>query len=295
MRRLVSLLTVGMLVAACGGAPTGGGGGGGATQAAGLPTDAGGGGGGGGASGGRPSGAKVRVVNLYNDGTGAPTSIDVYAAPWVLEGAKPLLSVPYGTATDFFDPTVADDQGDMFLSFYRHGQTGNGNELISQTETLKGGEVITFMLMSDAEKADDGTPKLFLQALFHGSSDFYDATPAPGQGILLVNMHGISGIVQAPEGTSWFLSRGQGCMKAIGDDQYTTTAAGPGDGTRYALDPGDYSFSLNPVAPDAAADCTTPPLISGLKASLVADQTTLLVVYAASATDIRSMVLSLAK
>jgi hypothetical protein len=290
MRRLVSFATVMVLVVACGGTPTVSGDAS-STPGAGLSTDAVGG-----DTGGRPSGAKVRVVNVYNDGTGSPGSIDVYAAPWVLAGAKPLLSVPYGTATDFFDPTVSDEQGDMFLSFYRHGQTGNGTELMSQDETLKGGEVITFVLMSDAEKAADGSPKLYLQALFHGPRDsFSDATPAPGQGILLVNMHGTEGIVQAPVGTSWFLGAGTGCKKAIGDDQYTQTAAGPGDGTRYAFDPGDLVVSLNPSAADAGADCSTPPLISGVKVNIVADQTTLLIVYAAAATDIRTMALSLAK
>src|SRR4051794_33105301 len=122
MQRFLSLVAVGFLLAACGGASPGGGG----AQTGGLPTDkpdvtddgaaAG--------PGGRPSGATVRIVNVYNGGDKA-ASIDVYAAPWVSDGATPLLTVPYGTVTEFFDPTVADEAGDMFLSFYRHGETGN--------------------------------------------------------------------------------------------------------------------------------------------------------------------------
>lgn len=292
MRRLISLVAIGVLLAACGGGTGDGGQTGGAeTAGPGLPTDAGGGN-----SGGRPSGAKVRVVNVYNDGSGSPASIDVYPEPWVLDGATPLLSVPYGTVSEFFDPTVADDQGDMFLSFYRHGQTGNGTELISKTETLKGTEIITYVLMSDAEKAEDGSPKLYLQPLFHHpGSDLFDATAQPGNGVVLVNMHGISGIVTAPEGTTWFLGAGQGCKKAIGDDEFTLTAAGPGDGSRYEFAPGDYSLSLHPSLPDTFPDCSTAALVSGVNVNVVADQATLLVVYAPSATDIKTMVLPLAK
>ena len=69
--------------------------------------------------------------------TAEPGPIDIYPDPWVDAGAKPLISIPYGTVSDYFDPTVADEQGDMFLSAYRSGETGNGNALADQTETLK--------------------------------------------------------------------------------------------------------------------------------------------------------------
>ena len=291
MQRLLSIVAVGVLVAACGGGsgtPTGTSG---ATQGVqpGATVDSGGGN----TAGGKPSRAKVRIVNVYNGGSKA-ASIDVYAAPWVDAGAKPLLTVPYGTATEFFDPTVADDQGDMFLVFYRHGETGNGNELISKTETLKGGETITYVLMSDHETRDDGTPKLFLQPLFHkpGGGEF-DATPGPGKGLLLVNMHGIEPAVTAPEGTAWYLSAGSGCVPSISDSDGSLTAAGPGDGTIYAFDAGDITVSLHPVASDSAADCTTPALISGIKATIEAGKESLLVVWAPAASELKSMVLPL--
>lgn len=291
MRRLLSLVAVGALVAACGG-PTGNTGqtSGTGTVAPGSPTDAGGG------SGGRASGAKVRIVNVYNGGPTA-ASIDVYAAPWVVSGATPLLSVPYGTASEFFDPTVADEQGDMFLSFYRHGETGNGTEVMSQTETLKGGEVITYVLMSDAETRDDGTPKLYLQSLFHGSTGgVLSATPQPGNGVILVNMHGLAPAVPKPgDGGSWFMSTGKGCTKAIGNDEFTLDAAWPGDGTRYELAPGDYTLSFHPSPVGDIPDCSTTPTLAGVRAKVNAAETTLVVAYAPSATDIRTIVLSLAK
>jgi hypothetical protein len=284
------MVLVGVLVAACGGA-----GGPGQTEgtvpATGNPDASSGPGGGG--PGGRPSGAKVRIVNVYNGGSTA-ASIDVYAAPWVLEGATPLLSVPYGTATEFFDPTVADDAGDMFLSFYRHGETGNGTEVMSQTETLKGGEIITYVLMSDADTRDDGTPVLQLQSLYHApGGGTFDATPPPGKGVLIANMHGIEPAVATPDGVSWYLSAGQGCKKSMNDAADTLTAAGPGDGTEYVFDPGDYSLSLHDSAPGAFPDCSSTPLISGIKATVVADKTMVVVVYAPTATEIKSMVLPL--
>jgi hypothetical protein len=292
MRRLLVLVAVAVLFAACGGA-TGGGPGqtsGPETAGPGLPTNGGGGG-----ALGRPSGAKVRVVNAYNGGSGVP-SIDVFAGTPGASGATPLLSVPYGTASDFFDPTVLDEQGDMLLTFYRHGQTDSAAELMNQTETLSGTEIITFVLTSGAEKADDGSPKLFLQAFFNDPGDVYfDATPQPGKGVVYVDMRGVDAVVGAPQGTDWFLSAGQGCKKAIGNDEFTLDAAGPGDGARYEFDPGDYTLSLHPSAPGVVPDCSAPALVSGVNVSVAADQTMLVVVYASSATDVRSMVLSLAK
>jgi hypothetical protein len=294
MQRLLSMVAVGFLLAACGGSP------GGPTQTGttgidDTPTSGPDATSDGAGPGGRPSGATVRIVNVYNGGDKA-ASIDVYAAPWVLEGASPLLTVPYGTATEFFDPTVADDAGDMFLSFYRHGETGNGNEIMSQTETLKGGEIITYLLMSDAETRDDGTPKLYLQSLYHSpSGGAFDATPEPGKGMLVANMHGIEPAVTAPEGTTWYLAAGgDGCKKSINDGADTLTAAGPGDGSKYVFDAGSYSLSLHPSLPDGSfPDCSTTALISGIDFTAEAGKTSVLVVYAPTATDIKSMVLPL--
>ncbi|MEO8273462.1 MAG: hypothetical protein ABI620_05315 [Chloroflexota bacterium] len=284
---MLSLVAIGALLAACGGAagdgPTNG-----AETRGPDATIAGDGG-----TAGKPSGAKVRIVNVYNGGPTAP-SIDVYAAPWVVEGATPLLTVPYGTATDFFDPTVSDESGNMFLSFYRHGETGNGVEVMSQTETLKGGEIITYILMSDHENRDDGTPKLYMQSLYHDPSSGFDATPEPGMGVLLVNMHGVEpAVTRPPDGESWYLRAGDGCTKGIGDADYTLTAAGPGDGSKYAFVPGEYSLSLHPSTAGVFPDCSTPALISGMKVTIDAGLTTLLVVYAPAATDLKTMVLPL--
>lgn len=291
MRRLLSLVAVCALVAACGGTGGDGPANGMVTAGPGATTSGENGG-----SRGQPSGAKVRIVNVYNGGPTA-ASIDVYAAPWVLDGATPLLSVPYGTASEFFDPTVADDQGNMFLSFYRHGETGNGTEVMSQTETLKGGEVITYVLMSDAEMREDGTPKLYLQSLFHGSTGgVLAATAAPDNGVILVNMHGLEPAVAQPaDGGSWFMSTGKGCTKAIGNDEFTLDAAWPGDGTRYELAPGDYTLSFHPSPVGDFPNCSTTPTLAGVQAKVAAAETTLVVAYAPSANDIKTMVLSLAK
>ena len=59
----------------------------------------------------RPSGAKLRIANLYRDASGKPTDLDIYGDVDAANAPK-LISVPYGTITDFFDPGVQDDQGD---------------------------------------------------------------------------------------------------------------------------------------------------------------------------------------
>ena len=227
MRRTVSLIAACILVVGCssgGSAPSGaassdGGRGSPASSAVtGVPSA-----GGGLPAGNRPSGAKVRIVNAYAPLNGDPGPIDVYAAPWAGDGDAPLLSVPYGTVSEYFDPTVSDDAGDMFLSMYWAGTKGNGSELISQTETLKGGEVITFIVATGDSTQDSGRRFGSIQAFFQTASGgaLGQSTPAPGKSLLLVDTNGTENVIAKPDSTTWYFSAGTGCTKAINDDANT--------------------------------------------------------------------------
>ena len=250
-------------------------------------------------SGQRPSGAKVRIVNAYTPLNGDPGPIDVYAAPWASAGDKPLLSVPYGTVSDYFDPTVADDAGDMFLSMYWAGTTGNGNELVSQTETLKGGEVITFIVATGDTTQDSGrrfgSTQVFFQAASGGT--FGQSTPAPGKALLIVDTNGVDQVLSSPDKATWFFSAGTGCTKGIDDDANTLTGAGPGSAGTYQLDPGRYTGSIHAYANDSSdvPTCDNPALLGGIPITAVADQTAILLIYAPKDGDLRSLFIPLAE
>jgi hypothetical protein len=248
-------------------------------------------------AGHRPSGAKVRIVNAYAPQNGDPGPIDVYAAPWAGDGDTPLLSVPYGTVSEYFDPTVSDDAGDMFLSMYWAGTKGNGSELISQTETLKGGEVITFIVATGDSTQDSGRRFGSIQAFFQTASGgaLGQSTPAPGKGLLFVDTNGSENVIAKPDSTTWYFSAGTGCTKAINDDANTLSGAGPGGGGTYQLDPGSYTGSIHAYAKDdpSIPTCDNPALIGNLAIKAIADQTAILLVYAPKDGDLRTLFIPL--
>ncbi len=301
MIRIAPIALACMLLAGCSSAPTGTADGGAeapASQpddlAATQPPDAAG-------PAGRPSGAKVRIVNTYVPLTGEPGALDVYPAEWVLEGAKPLLSVPYGTASDFFDPTVFDDAGDMALSAYIAGETGNGNEVASQTETLKGGEIITMVVTTGSNEKPNGGRYGGMQVFFHATKgvEFGQPTPAPGKALLVVSTVGLELIMAKPDDQTLYLKidGAAGCTKAIGDDQYTLTGVGPGSSTAFQLDPGTYSAAIY-AQPSSSAEpptCTGTPFVKDIALTVAGDQTTLLEIFGPKESDIRSLVLPLDK
>ncbi len=300
MRRTMSLIVACVLVVGCSsggsgppaGASSSGSSGGAAPDAsAGVPA------GGGLSAGQRASGAKVRIVNAYAPLNGDPGPIDVYAAQWASPGDTPLLSVPYGTASAFFDPTVSDAAGDMSLSFYWAGTTGNGGQLASQDETLKGGEVITFILTTGDTTQDSGRRFGEIQPFFQQSSGgtFAHTTPAPGKALLVVDSTGLDQVLPATADSTWYFSTGSGCTKTVSDDANSLTAAGPGGTGTYQLDPGSYTGSIHAYASDATdlPTCDNSPLIGNIAIKAIADRTVVLLIYGPKDGDFRTLLIPL--
>lgn len=274
-------------IAGCSGAPSGatvppgGAGAAGTTQPVVVP------------DGNRPSGARVRVANLFNPITGDPGPIDVYAAPWVEAGAKPLLSVPYGEVSPAFDPTVSDDAGDMALSFYAAGVTGNGNELMSQTETLKGGENIVFYLATGDLQASGKYGGALGTQFAVSTVDFGGPTLAPGTALLTVSAIGLDKILKNPDKTSWIVSLGHGCAPGINGDANNISIIDPGTtGAEYPLDAGQTTVSFHPYDGTSGnvPDCANASALDA-QVQAAAGQKVLLVLYAPKDGQLKALVI----
>lgn len=260
-RRIAAgLAIVAMLAAACGG------GGPSTTSAAGATDDAGAGlatfnGGGGGGGGNQASGARVRVFNGYSPITSEPGAIEVYGDSFVGDDSKPVMSVPYGTLSGFFDPGVFDAEGDASLTFLPAGQKGQDKALMTQSETLHAGDVLT-IYVGTGDKRDDGTFGVFDQVYFHhptgnGGAD----TPPPGSGLLIVTSSGLDGLMTSAANQSWYVSYGNGCESGLGGGDGITVTVSPGQtGATYELPPGHVKVAIYARPSDQAAACTGEPI-----------------------------------
>lgn len=245
-------------------------------------------GGGGGAPSGQPSGALIRLFNGYipmNDE--APGSIDIYPDAFAMEDARPLVSVPFGTLSEPFDPTVK-GEGNMSLSMYWAGTKGVGNALMTKTETLRGGEVITYFLVTGPVlQGETGRRLGALQAFFHDPTS--DNEIPAGKGLLTVSSVGLDAVLPDPSAVNYLFSiGGEGCAKAVGDTEFSTSGVGPGSSATYAFDPGSY---VGAVYDDPT--CEARPVVENVAFTIDAGGRSVLYVYGAAPDDLRSVVVPL--
>lgn len=241
----------------------------------------------------RPSGARVRVFNAFSPVTSEPGAIDVYGASFVDETSTPLATVPYGTLSAFFDPTVMDEDGNGFLAFYPAGRRSSDDQLMSQSFTLHAGDIETVFI----------TTARNFEGTFTGSTHVFDHhpaagglanTPRPGEGLLVVVSTGLDEVLGDPD-ESWFISFGSGCEPGIGNEPGSgiTTAVSPGQtGATYDISAGQHTVSVHAQAPDAAPTCST-PAIAEAQVEAKPDVTDVFFLYAPKAGDLRSIMVPL--
>jgi hypothetical protein len=201
----------------------------------------------GGASGfdGKPSGTKVRVFNAYMDPVGTGVGLDLYPVPYITEATKPLLSVPFGTLSPVFDPLKSDDAGNSFLVGYATGEFGNGNEVMSLSNTLKGNEVILYLVARGTGQMGNGRAGALSETIYDPTAGGSSSTPPPaGKGRVLISASGLDQTFS--KDLAWSVSFGDGCTLGPDDTQYASQLVSPGtSGSVYELKPSTYTMSLH--------------------------------------------------
>lgn len=295
MRRgVVAAAMLALMLAACGGAaPVGNGGGtvGGGTgarstdQAAEETLDIGGLGSflpvGGPAM--RPSGAKFRVLNAYAPLNGDPGPVDVYAGFSVDAADKPLVTVPYGEISDWFDPGVMDEQGDANVLFYPAGKKEDDDQIMSKSETLKGTERVTAFLSSGSSVMDSGARFGQVEMIFENATTFPLDTPAPGKAVLIVDAIGLDNTLSEKD-RFWFASTGTGCLEGVaGSIGNGPQPVAPGSRSSLAVEPGSVKVSLHeyPAVTDFLPACDNASVSGDMPVTLAPGKTTFLFLFSA--------------
>lgn len=240
--------------------------------------------GGGSTSGLHASGALYRIVNVYDPLNAVPGKVDVYPKAYALDDDQPLRSVDYGAASELYDPPVYEG-GNMFVSMYGAGTKGNGNAVMSKTETLKGGEVITVVLATGTGTDSAGRAPGELRSYFH---DAVDHPIAAGTGQLVVDMLGADNVLPAKKDQPYTVKVGANCLPGVEDTESTKLVLTPGTTNTYALAPGSYMASVI-----EGENCVGSAAVENVPVTIEADGRALLVVYAVPGTGYRSVSVAL--
>jgi hypothetical protein len=241
----------------------------------------------------RPSGAQVRVFNAYSPVTSEPGAIDVYGESFVSDDSRPLVSVPYGTLSEFFDPGAMDDDGNAFVAFYPAGRKGSDDQLMSQSFTLQQGEVYT-VFVTTARNFDDEFVASTHVFAHHPEPGGLASTPSPGNGLLTVVSTGLDEVL-AETDDQWFVSFGSGCEPGLGNEPGSgiTSAVSPGQtGATFEIAPGAHTVTIHAQGPTEAPTCTTPSIADG-QVEAKADTTDVMLLFAPKAGDLRSVIVPL--
>ena len=294
VRHFVFVALVGLLAAACSGGQAGAG-------SASQPASSGGGGtaatpsiSGGGRAPFRASSAVVRIVNLYNGGANGPGPIDVYGD--FKATGTPLITVPYGTVSNWFDPGILDARRNYTLTFLPAGKTGTDDELAhKKSDTLKGGERITIVLAKNENtnssggliKSDDG----LLSETVENGTTYPLPTPPAGQSVLIVNNVALQALHKFPgtDQTALMIATGKDCLPTLDADPLNGTGPQPISpwGTRsFAIPAGSQSvsFHLSPL------NCSGKSLLPEIPVQLAAGRQTFLFLYSPDGKVLKNLV-----
>ncbi len=291
-------LVAAMLLAACGG--------GGSSKSSDTTTPAGGGTATnattttGGSAGGNgdcvtdpgPQHARVRFVNLFTNATYPSGDIDIRQGFSAFDACgKKLATVKFGEASDYIDVAAADSSGNWQVAAYVPGVVDEQHQIISQSETWKGGEQVTFIIENQDPTSGNGAAAGGDQAFFEKPiTDLNPSTnPVAGKGLIVVGAASVQ--YTAAKDAAWVAGiAGQTkCLTAVGDtDPNTRTNIGGTSLVPYEVEPGTLSVSLYKSDPGT---CTGTPDIGPVSVDVPGGGRSLVLAYGPDATHIKLLAL----
>ena len=236
--------------------------------------------------------ARVRFVNLYTNSTYPASDIEV------LQGysgtdpcGKKLATVPFGHASDYIDVTASDETGNWSAVAYVGGSTAKDHEIITQSETWKGGEQVT-ITFEGAEPAPGLPPSSGGDQAFFETSTSGDASlPAvAGKAVLGIAATSLQYVVKDGAWVAGVTGQA-GCLKAVGDSSGITTNIGGTQLVQYTVDPGSLPVGLYPSVP---GKCAGAPAIGPVTIDAAAGSRTLVFAYGSDAQHEKLLVLPIA-
>lgn len=239
-----------------------------------------------------PLDMKVRVVNLwYPSDSTTSGSIDVYnefARPGF--GAKKLVTVAPGTATEFFAPEAKKlflDQGskDFKLTFYPEGKNLDADQLMSQNEDWASGLVLTYVITAASKDSGSTGASVQVFADAPGSSTAWETgapwAPPAGKATLLLMATALQYAGADPNiGPAYLASTTAGkCINFMDsadgtmhdeDSSSFGLISGTG-GMTIVLDPGEQ-IRINKAPPTSSVKeaCASKPVIPAMDPGLAA-------------------------
>jgi hypothetical protein len=239
-------------------------------------------------------GARARVVNLYTE-NGQPVDLDVYAwsysATEMTEVAALVATVPYGQASDWFNPGFIQWPGSESpgtrVSVERRGDAPEAfNSLAATSEYLGPGTTTTLSVWQ--EEFIEGQPSALLQTIYAAHPDYTNIPEAPaGQGLIVSRNHGLLAEDEPP---TLFVSAGDGCLvHPLSDPSFPSPQPVSND---LVVPPGDHTLTLHIEPLGELPTCAGKPVGPGVPVSVAPGDELLLFAYRVpGAAEVQTLVL----
>ncbi len=237
------------------------------------------------AAGFRASGARVRIANLYHNASMAPGPIDVYGDLGPGSGDSPLVSVAYGTMSDWFDPGILDDQRNAFISFYPSGLHDATHEIGTQSETLKGDERITIFVAAGQNQQSSQRFGGRWRTVFEISTLNPLPIPPAGQAAVILDTLALDAIPGAKDGYV-YVSAGGACLDNLAQDNGSAQPISAYTTSTFAIPATAVALSFHPDG----NSCSGKGVFDDVQVTLSAGQRAYVELFSPDGTTIRSLV-----
>jgi hypothetical protein len=221
--------------------------------------------------------ARVRFVNLFTNATYPKGDIDVWQGYGASDGCgKKLATVPYGTASDYIDVTAADKDGNWSAAGYVPGGADETHQIISQSETWKGGEQVTIVFLPGDPTAGQPPASGSVQAVFEKDKASEPAfAPVPGKAVLGVSATALEYVDKEGAWVGGVVGQ-PACLLGPGDTATTRTNVGGTSLISYPVTPGSVDFGL---FPSSEGKCAGAPAIGPATIDATTGSRTLVFAY----------------